>query len=221
MLHVCGKTGNPQAMRENTKSKTGRHSRSRSSKALIGTASATAVLGGLIIGVAPASQAAENKFSMTSMTKVNEPSMGTIKAAKNTGPAIPMKSYDVSAGWGHSTGPHAGRSHAGLDLAASTGAPIYSSTAGKVIKAGDGGGYGNLVTIRTSDGHELMYAHMSRIGVEKGDTVEVGDQIGKVGSTGYSTGPHLHFEVHTKKGNAINPLEYLGVNQKQLVKAGK
>ena len=209
-------------MRETTKRKTHRHSRDQRSMAVAGTAAAVALLGGLILGAEPTSQAAESDFSMTNITEVAEPIVSTQKAAKDDGPQIPVqKKFEFSAGWGNSTGPHAGRSHAGIDLAAPTGTPIVSATDGKVVQAGNNGGYGNLITIRTDDGHEILYAHLSKIGVEKGDKVKAGEQIGRMGSTGHSTGPHLHFEVHNKKGNAINPLKYLDISNKQLVKAGQ
>ena len=209
-------------MRETTKRKTHRHTRAQRSKTVAGTAATVALLGGLIVGAAPTSQAAESDFSMTTVTEVAQPVVSTQKAAKNDGPQIPVeKKFEFSAGWGHSSGPHAGRSHAGIDLAAPTGTPIVSATDGKVIQAGGNGGYGNLVTIRTDDGHEILYAHLSKIGVKRGDKVKAGEQIGKMGSTGYSTGPHLHFEVQNKKGNAINPLKYLDISHKQLVKAGQ
>jgi murein DD-endopeptidase MepM/ murein hydrolase activator NlpD len=71
------------------------------------------------------------------------------------------------------------------------------------------GGYGNMVEVRHSDGSMTRYAHMNAIYVQEGQQVGQADQIGEMGSTGYSTGPHLHFEVHPNGGDAVNPIAYL------------
>ncbi len=85
--------------------------------------------------------------------------------------------------------------HPGFDLAAKTGTPVSAAAAGTVISAGPAGTYGNLVTVRHGNGVETRYAHLSATTVKAGDHVDAGQQIGNVGTTGYSTGPHLHFEV--------------------------
>ena len=100
-----------------------------------------------------------------------------------------------------------GRLHAGIDLAAGTGAPIRAVAAGTVVSAGQESGYGNVVRIRHADGTETVYAHLSRILV-RGGKVATGQQIGKEGNTGRSTGPHLHFEVRVN-GSPVNPLAWL------------
>ena len=100
-----------------------------------------------------------------------------------------------------------GRSHKGVDIGARYGLPVRAVAPGTVQSAGWGGGYGNLVTIRHDDGTITSYAHMSRILVY-GGRVAAGDQIGRVGSTGRSTGPHLHFEVR-RSGEQLNPLWWL------------
>jgi len=105
-------------------------------------------------------------------------------------------------------GPRWGRMHNGQDIAAPTGTPIKAVKAGTVIKAGDGGGYGNLTIIDHGGGIVTAYAHQSRFGVGEGAQVQQGDVIGYVGSTGHSTGPHLHFEVRIN-GGARNPRAYL------------
>jgi murein DD-endopeptidase MepM/ murein hydrolase activator NlpD len=107
-------------------------------------------------------------------------------------------------------GPRWGRMHRGIDIAAPTGTPIHAAAAGEVISAGwNNGGYGNLVEIRHPDGSMTRYAHNSRILVRRGDRVEQGQQISLMGSTGYSTGPHLHFEVHPAGRGAVNPMAFL------------
>ncbi|WP_003544219.1 M23 family metallopeptidase [Desulfotomaculum nigrificans] len=105
-------------------------------------------------------------------------------------------------------GTRGGRMHTGVDLAGAYGAPIRAAQAGKVIRAGWYGGYGNCVDISHGNGVVTRYAHMSSIGVMVGQTVSKGQVIGRIGSTGRSTGPHLHFEVIVN-GVPRNPLAYL------------
>ncbi len=101
--------------------------------------------------------------------------------------------------------------HPGFDLAAKTGTPVSAAAAGTVVSAGPAGTYGNLVTVRHDNGVETRYAHLSATTVKAGDRVDQGQQIGNVGTTGYSTGPHLHFEVR-KDGQAIDPAPFLPIN---------
>ncbi len=101
-----------------------------------------------------------------------------------------------------------GRLHAGIDIGASSGAPIDAAKGGTVIMAGFNGGYGNCVIVDHGDGISTLYAHMSRIGTGEGAVVKQGQRIGSVGSTGNSTGAHLHFEVRVG-GSAENPMRYL------------
>ncbi len=98
-----------------------------------------------------------------------------------------------------------GRLHAGVDLAAAHGTPIRAAGAGTVVRAGAAQGYGNAVLIDHGNGYLTHYGHMSAITVIEGQRVEAGAQIGNEGSTGHSTGPHLHFEVH--EGSYKNPIE--------------
>ncbi|MEO0985376.1 MAG: peptidoglycan DD-metalloendopeptidase family protein [Cyanobacteria bacterium J06639_14] len=103
-----------------------------------------------------------------------------------------------------------GRMHRGVDIAAPIGTPVIAAAAGVVESASwNNGGYGNLVQIRHADGSLTRYAHNHRLLVSTGDEVTQGQLIAEVGSTGYSTGPHLHFEIHQPDGNAVNPLEHL------------
>ena len=96
--------------------------------------------------------------------------------------------------------------HNGLDLACPTGTPIYATAAGTVVTAGYTNVYGNYVVIKHSSGYKSLYGHMSSIGVKSGQYVDQGTVIGKVGSTGQSTGPHLHFTIY-KNDKAISPYE--------------
>jgi murein DD-endopeptidase MepM/ murein hydrolase activator NlpD len=113
----------------------------------------------------------------------------------------------VTSGFGERFHPILGyrRMHAGMDLAAAYGAPIVAAADGRVVSAGWHGGYGRLVAILHAGGVETMYGHMSRIVAEAGSSVRKGQVIGYVGSSGLSTGPHVHYEV-LKNGRAVNPL---------------
>lgn len=105
-------------------------------------------------------------------------------------------------------GPRWGRMHDGTDLAMNHGAPIMSAEAGKVIYSGWKGGYGLLVIVDHGNGIKTKYGHCSTALVKEGQRVERGQKIALVGSTGHSTGPHLHFEV-VKNDVAMNPLSHL------------
>ncbi|MGW5780970.1 M23 family metallopeptidase [Streptomyces sp. NPDC003863] len=107
--------------------------------------------------------------------------------------------------------------HSGIDFHAAYGTRVVSVGSGTVVEAGWGGAYGNNIVIRMNDGTYTQYGHLSSIGVYVGQTVEPGQQIGVSGSSGNSTGPHLHFEARTSPeyGSDINPITYLrarGVN---------
>ena len=112
----------------------------------------------------------------------------------------------VTSGYGSRFHPILGyrRMHAGLDFAAAHGTPITAAADGRVVAAGWSGGYGNLVRIAHSGGVQTMYGHMSRVAARAGSVVRQGQVIGYVGSTGLSTGAHLHYEVR-KGGRAVNP----------------
>ncbi|MFF8828466.1 peptidoglycan DD-metalloendopeptidase family protein [Streptomyces sp. NPDC015131] len=101
--------------------------------------------------------------------------------------------------------------HTGVDFSASSGTPVKAVGAGTVVSAGWSGSYGNEVVIKHEDGNYSQYAHLSSLAVSSGQTVSGGQQIGLSGSTGNSTGPHLHFEIRTSPsyGADIDPLAYL------------
>ncbi|HEY9645521.1 MAG TPA: LysM peptidoglycan-binding domain-containing protein [Chroococcidiopsis sp.] len=103
-----------------------------------------------------------------------------------------------------------GRMHRGIDIGAPVGTPVFAAADGVVETSGwNSGGYGNMVEIRHADGSMTRYAHHSRNLVRVGQRVRQGEQIAEVGSTGYSTGPHLHFEVHLPSQGTVNPIAYL------------
>ena len=98
--------------------------------------------------------------------------------------------------------------HNGADMDAAQGDPIKAASAGKVILAGVKGGFGNTIMIDHGGGMVTLYAHQSKLGVSVGESVQAGETIGYIGSTGLSTGPHLHFEVRIN-GTPKNPAKYL------------
>jgi len=103
-----------------------------------------------------------------------------------------------------------GRMHRGVDIAAPTGTPVSAAAPGVVVYARwNSGGYGNLVQIRHPDGSLTRYAHNSRLLVQEGQVVEQGQQIAAMGTTGHSTGPHCHFEIHPPGQGAVNPIAFL------------
>ncbi|MCL5677078.1 MAG: M23 family metallopeptidase [Firmicutes bacterium] len=105
-------------------------------------------------------------------------------------------------------GPRWGSFHEGIDIAVAQGTPVGASRSGRVSLAGWDGGYGKAVIINHGDGTSSLYAHLSEINVNIGESVDQGERIGLSGSTGDSTGPHLHFEVRVG-GTQKNPLSYL------------
>jgi murein DD-endopeptidase MepM/ murein hydrolase activator NlpD len=137
---------------------------------------------------APVERAAENSFSF---------------------PLREMKR--ISSAFGERTDPFTGKSrfHHGLDIAAESGTPVYPASSGKVIFSGKKGGYGNMVEILHDDGLVTRYGHNSENLVKEGEIVSPSRAIAYVGSTGRSTGPHLHFEV-LKGGKALDPESLYG-----------
>ena len=123
---------------------------------------------------------------------------------------VPVPSARMSSGFGFRVHPVFGirRLHAGMDLAAPTGTPVVAAGAGTVVTSGNLGGYGNTVVIDHGNGLSTLYAHMSVLHLEVGDTVAAGQLVGAVGTTGTSTGPHLHFEVR-RFGIPVDPVAYL------------
>jgi hypothetical protein len=105
-----------------------------------------------------------------------------------------------------------GRLHEGVDISADSGVPVRAAADGVVVEAGNGGGYGRYVAVRHAEGLTSYYAHLGGIGagVKPGLPVKLGDSLGQVGSTGTSTGPHLHFEIRDRKGRPMNPALFLG-----------
>ena len=126
--------------------------------------------------------------------------------------ALPLAKTHVASPYGYRPDPvlHV-MNHPGVDLAATTGTPVSAARGGTVTHAGPGGTYGNLVIVQHEDGFETRYAHLSAVTVNKGDKVLAGQEVGKVGSTGYSKGPHLHFELR-RDGKTVDPAPLLPLN---------
>ena len=131
-------------------------------------------------------------------------------ALKARVPACPVGLAPPVAGpYSDLFGPRGNRFHSGLDYPAPSGAPVSASAGGRVTFAGWSlGGWGKLVTIAHPGGTRTLYAHLSRVAVRVGQRVEVGQRVGRVGSSGHASGPHLHFEVRLR-GAAVDPLSGL------------
>ena len=119
----------------------------------------------------------------------------------------PTRNYQYSATFGQAGGWSSGH-HTGLDFAAPSGTPVFAALAGKVLQEDAGGAYGNHIVVRHDNGVKTLYAHLTSTKVRPGDRVLRGQVIGTVGSTGNSTGPHLHFEV-IKNGTQRDPKDFL------------
>lgn len=129
---------------------------------------------------------------------------------------MPLAGSVLTSGFGMRTHPVIGgrRKHSGIDLAASTGTPVYATADGVVSRADWFSSYGLYISVEHGASLQTRYAHLSRLAVAAGDTVRKGDLIGYVGSTGRSTGPHLHYEVRVD-GLAVNPIPYMMADERR------
>ena len=163
---------------------------------------------------------------------VTEPSIDTIEitlpapeappvtaVARPAGPitrliafVAPLRGYAVNSAFGlrRLPGEAAARQHKGVDMAAPQGTTVFVACEGEVVRTGyETGGYGRFIEVRHPNGMTTLYAHLSRVDVAQGDRLSSGERIGLVGSTGRSTGPHLHFEVRREHAQ-VNPTSVLG-----------
>ncbi|MFQ5557920.1 MAG: murein hydrolase activator EnvC family protein [Acidimicrobiales bacterium] len=156
-------------------------------------------------------RAAEDMTALIRRTQVEELGfeLGDPGAASVQGFVMPVKGA-VGSGFGRRRHPILGavRMHTGVDIGGDTGDSVWASKAGVVLFAGRRGGYGNTIVVQHEGGVTTLYAHLSEIHVSAGDSVDRGEGIGLVGSTGLSTGPHLHFEVR-RDGSPEDPLLFL------------
>lgn len=175
-------------------------------------ASANTAMGGPFIPV-------DGKEAFDASLNRLDTALGRLETVRETARKLPYGNpapgRDITSTFGTRTDPFFGRPalHAGIDFRSEVGAPIRATGAGKVIAAGYSGGYGNMVEIDHGQGIVTRYGHMSRILASVGQQVEVGDEIGEAGSTGRSTGPHLHYEVR-RDGQAIDPMRFLNAGIK-------
>ncbi len=140
-----------------------------------------------------------------------EPATETASSAETSFNGLLGGPACISSGFGPRKDPFTGRmqKHSGIDIAAPKGTEVYALREGRVSYSGWRGGYGRLVIVHHDDGAETRYGHLSDRLVKEGDTVNADTVIGKVGSSGRSTGPHLHFEVR-QNARPVNPLPHLG-----------
>ena len=146
-------------------------------------------------------QAAERNAKLKSLGRAAEARASEIAENKWV---LPTSGYRLTARFGMAGGLWAS-GHTGLDFAAPSGTPIVAVANGVITSTGYEGSYGNQTVQTLDDGTEIWYNHQSLIGVQVGDTVAAGQQIGTVGSTGNSTGPHLHLEVRPGGGDPVDP----------------
>ncbi len=147
------------------------------------------------------------KQLFTSWKKLDNIQSGAIAVPSDK----PVKTAEFTSGYGIRSDPFQGRAarHQGIDLAAPMGTPIYATADGIVSEAGyNSGGYGNLIKLNHGRGIETRYGHLSSLAVSPGQRVTRGQVIGRMGSTGRSTGSHLHYEVRID-GRAVNPIPFM------------
>ncbi|MEO5652799.1 MAG: M23 family metallopeptidase [Marmoricola sp.] len=150
-------------------------------------------------------QANERNAELKSLGRAAEARASEI--AKNQW-VLPVIGYRLTARFGMAGGLWSSN-HTGLDFAAPSGTPIAAVANGVITKTGYEGSYGNQTVETLEDGTEIWYNHQSVIGVQVGDTVSAGQQVGNIGSTGNSTGPHLHLEVRPGGGDPVDPFTAL------------
>lgn len=162
-------------------------------------------------GAVPAASHADMDGFGTQLTVGKQ--LASAQAAREAASRKPMYAAPITAKYAFTSGyaNRWGSFHGGLDLAAPLGTPIHAVTDGTVINAGPASGYGNWVQVKAADGTVTMYGHMASSGVlvKKGQKVTAGDVIALVGSEGFSTGPHLHFEVWKNGTTKVDPAPWL------------
>ncbi len=170
-----------------------------------------------VVAVAPAGSESYAPLMRSSVGKMVSPSLPPLGKPDSYLPGSGKFAGYIWPAKGMLTSPYGwrwGRMHKGIDIAAPIGTPVVSAASGKVITAGwNDGGYGNLVEVKHADGSVTLYGHNNRILVKVGQQVAQGQQIAEMGSTGFSTGPHSHFEVHLPGQGAVNPVAYLPQNR--------
>ncbi|MFD0318497.1 M23 family metallopeptidase [Streptomyces flavalbus] len=159
----------------------------------------------------PAKPKQSTQSSKSSAAESSQSSASTATTTAASGYSAPVDGAAVGTGYKVAGSMWSSGYHTGVDFAAATGTTLKSVGPGTVVSAGWAGAYGNQVVIKLNDGYYAQYAHLSSLSVSSGQTVTGGQQIGLSGSTGNSTGPHLHFEIRTTPdyGSDIDPVAYL------------
>ena len=153
------------------------------------------------------------RIAAAAKNNTNSSSSGSSGSASASGFVFPMAyATKITDAYGYRIHPLSGTKkwHNGVDFAAGEGTAIYATKAGTVTSATYNEAYGNMVTINHGDGYSSLYGHMTKYIVSVGETVSAGQTIGYVGSTGWSTGPHLHFTIYYN-GSDVNPLNYVSM----------
>ncbi|WP_339932131.1 M23 family metallopeptidase [uncultured Brevundimonas sp.] len=190
----------------------------------------TAILAGMAVlamAAAPMSAPVGDAAAIATET----PALAPIQAvAEPAGPvtrkllfSAPVRGYGVNSPFGlrKLAGEARARAHKGVDIAAPKGTGVQVAAEGRVLRTGyDASGFGNFIEVSHPNGMTSLYGHLSRIDVASGMTVEQGQRIGLVGSTGYSTGPHLHFQIE-RSGRMVDPSRVVGRSFDVVVKAAK
>ncbi len=154
-----------------------------------------------------ATPARASRSRREAVAKIKAPAKVVKRVSVTT--ALPVTGFRLTADFGQSGGRWSSGRHTGQDFAVPTGTTVRSVAKGTVVSAGWGGAYGNRIVIEHSDGRYTTYNHLSKILVSAGSTVSMSQRIGLSGSTGNSTGPHLHFEVLNSEKTPIGPLTWL------------
>ena len=169
-------------------------------------AMAAAPLGASVAPVTPEAEARPVAAPLQAVARPAGPVIGKMSFS------APLKGYRVNSPFGlrKLSIEAKARLHKGVDIAAPMGTRVYATAPGQVVRAGyQAGGYGNFIEVKHPNGMSSIYAHLSRIEVANGEKVTPDQVIGRVGSTGYSTGPHLHFEMR-QGGVQVNPAKVVG-----------
>lgn len=186
---------------------------------MLATLEDSSAMGGPLIALSPADEASfDPRFQRLGLSLARLDALQ--RGLQGIPQVVPAAGNRISSGFGYRSDPFAGSPafHAGLDFKGPTGAPIYAAARGKVAFVGRRPGYGKCVEIDHGNGLRTRYAHMSAFRARVGQRVVAGQTIGEVGSTGRSTGPHLHFEVRLH-GRPVNPRPFLEVAPNVLEKA--
>jgi murein DD-endopeptidase MepM/ murein hydrolase activator NlpD len=161
-----------------------------------------------MLPVAKATNAGADLEKLTKSERINQARDAARIAAEEAARA-PKFALPALGNFTSGFGGRWGTTHYGIDIANAKGTPIYSVADGVVIEAGPASGFGLWVRVQHDDGTITVYGHVNTITVDEGDRVKAGDQIATMGNRGFSTGPHLHFEVWNVSGKKINPLPWM------------